>query len=885
MTIARASPSPNEAAGNAIRWSNRGLEFLWLLTLIAVPLAFIDRDYVSSELKLAYVDLPKTTVLRTLVGLMAALWLFEWGLQGRLPFGSFAIRSHLRPGTWPGSLKSWLGDQPTRWLTLVVVLYLGTTLLGTALSVSFSLSMWGLVPGQDTYPAYTIVSYVVLFGVIATHLKTRSQLGRLMAAIVLMGLLVGGYSISQHYGHDVFSVNEGPGISRTGSTMGNSILAGSVLLMTISISLMAASITLRKQVRSWRFWGEAGLWTMVMSVQLLGIIFTSARGPWIGTVSALVGFLGLLAVFLGWRTLGRAALVLVLAAGLTALIVIGPPRIAATTAAPQPGAAETLEGGGLIPTLALIPTFPESALPEVMGRLTSVGSQVGGGGLAGRIEIWKASQRLILYRPWFEFDKLSLSSLRPLIGYGPDLFKYTYLLERRPRGTGLTLVSERFAHNFFIHKTVELGLLGLATSGGLFAVPLMVGGYQLLRGRGDFSALQKLVLAGLLAALAGRFLEQMVGVAAVSDLTITWALLAAFAALPSVMRAPQASPEPARPIRQARRSGRSSQTWMGSPHDRQLIWRLAIVVCLVAGITVLTLEKTIKYPLAAVMAQQGLEHINEENYPEALRRLARANELAPDVFVYHHIRASVYSAYRGGNHLPREPECDSQPATRPYQECLARKAYLAHRDGLKQRPFDWRSRLAVARSSLDLATLQRDSDLAGEATKLFHEVAELDPQGWGSWERQALVHLQLGQPESALLPLENSLALLGDRERAAYPRLLQGMAFLSLDQPRKAVETFDEAIRLFPDYADAFANRGVAHNKLGQYQRALQDFDEAIKLNRGLAMAYSNRGNAYSNLDQLEKAIANYNKAIRLDPRIAIAYYNRALAYTYLDKE
>lgn len=36
--------------------------------------------------------------------------------------------------------------------------------------------------------------------------------------------------------------------------------------------------------------------------------------------------------------------------------------------------------------------------------------------------------------PWFGFEPLKLSRLRPLIGYGPDTFRYAYLLKSPSRG-------------------------------------------------------------------------------------------------------------------------------------------------------------------------------------------------------------------------------------------------------------------------------------------------------------------------------------------------------------------------------------------------------------------------------------------------------------------
>ena len=42
-----------------------------------------------------------------------------------------------------------------------------------------------------------------------------------------------------------------------------------------------------------------------------------------------------------------------------------------------------------------------------------------------------------------------------------------------------------------------------------------------------------------------------------------------------------------------------------------------------------------------------------------------------------------------------------------------------------------------------------------------------------------------------------------------------------------------------------YNNRGIAYAKLGQYQRAIEDFNKAIRLKPDYADAYSNRGVAY----------------------------------------
>jgi tetratricopeptide (TPR) repeat protein len=80
--------------------------------------------------------------------------------------------------------------------------------------------------------------------------------------------------------------------------------------------------------------------------------------------------------------------------------------------------------------------------------------------------------------------------------------------------------------------------------------------------------------------------------------------------------------------------------------------------------------------------------------------------------------------------------------------------------------------------------------------------------------------------------------------------------------------------------ATAFNNRGFAYKLKGDYDRALQDYDQAIRLNHNNANAYNNRGIIYKIKGEYDRAIEEYSQAIWLSNNdYPSAFFNRAKAY------
>lgn len=120
----------------------------------------------------------------------------------------------------------------------------------------------------------------------------------------------------------------------------------------------------------------------------------------------------------------------------------------------------------------------------------------------------------------------------------------------------------------------------------------------------------------------------------------------------------------------------------------------------------------------------------------------------------------------------------------------------------------------------------------------------------------------------------NSGRLRGRELASAYSN--RGLVYLAKRNNDRAIQDYDQAIRLNPQDYFAFYSRGDAYNDKGQYDRAIQDYDEAINLYPDFALAFNNRGNAYGNKKEYDRAIQDYDQAIKLSPRLTRAINNRA---------
>jgi len=112
---------------------------------------------------------------------------------------------------------------------------------------------------------------------------------------------------------------------------------------------------------------------------------------------------------------------------------------------------------------------------------------------------------------------------------------------------------------------------------------------------------------------------------------------------------------------------------------------------------------------------------------------------------------------------------------------------------------------------------------------------------------------------------------------AKPPALERGLMLYEQGRYRRALATFDEAVREQPSAA-AYANRGTTRIRLGDTAGGIADFTSALQLAPNDSEILFNRGNARLVAGDPKGAIADFTRAAELRPTFALAVFNRGIA-------
>lgn len=386
------------------------IEAGWLAVVIITPVLF------SMHTLLIFEPI-KMALLRSIATIMAAFWAIQWFEQRKIPHTE-SKKILCIP------------------LSLPILILCGVNILCTMTSIVPGISFLGSY--QRSEGLYSFSSYVLIFFAIANNLTSRKQLDRLIMAIILSSIPVALYGIIQHSGNEPFIWRDDV-TQRVGANMGNPIFLSGYLILVFFLTMgqivKSGGACVGEKKSKGRNIIHVLSYGIIALFQLITVILSSSRGPWMGWLIGMFFFVIMAGMLLRMRKLVLTSMCLGLMAFLF-LAVFNMPHSPLGKLRSQPYIGQ-------------------------LGRLAE--SKTGNGQV--RVTYWKAVSKLVLPHSLLEYPdgrKDALNLLRPLIGYGSEALTYVGVRFLDSENGTVDLLDLKFdhSHNQIWDTLAYTGLLG-----------------------------------------------------------------------------------------------------------------------------------------------------------------------------------------------------------------------------------------------------------------------------------------------------------------------------------------------------------------------------------------------------------------------------------------
>jgi tetratricopeptide (TPR) repeat protein len=145
----------------------------------------------------------------------------------------------------------------------------------------------------------------------------------------------------------------------------------------------------------------------------------------------------------------------------------------------------------------------------------------------------------------------------------------------------------------------------------------------------------------------------------------------------------------------------------------------------------------------------------------------------------------------------------------------------------------------------------------------YDKSIELEPTEPIVFMNRATGRAAQGLVEEALEDMSRAIAL--DPHRPLLYKTKAEITHHMAGNPADAVTDFDTAIRLAPNYRDAYFKRGVAREDSGDLKGAVDDYSRALAIEE-TPVAFANRAGVYHQLGANDLAVSDLESALRIDP-------------------
>ena len=133
-----------------------------------------------------------------------------------------------------------------------------------------------------------------------------------------------------------------------------------------------------------------------------------------------------------------------------------------------------------------------------------------------------------------------------------------------------------------------------------------------------------------------------------------------------------------------------------------------------------------------------------------------------------------------------------------------------------------------------------------------------------------------GQNQEALDALK---LLINQYPEEAVLYNIMGVCFASLNDLGNAVESYQQALTIKPNYAEAHYNLGGTLKNLNELDLSIKSYEKALEINPSYAEAHFNLGSVFQALKKYESAISCYKQVLKVNPFDSDAYCNQGVIF------
>ena len=445
-------------------------ESIYLFVVFSIPLIFSPEEFFG------FYQLPKESILHFGANLLLVL----------LP-----VIFILNPRQFISNILN------NRLILYSVLFILFSYVISTLFSITMLGSLWGREYGMSSYSLQSFFSFSVISISIITTNFDKSQIKRIFLTIFASSTLVAVIAILQNFLPNIFQTFTFYQQNRIVGTLGNPIYLGSFLLIgnLLSIIYFYGFSEINTKNKYYYF-----LFLLASTIQISAILLSLSRGP---GYSFLIGYVGIAIAYYYLKNRSiKDSVILFLTPLLISLIILSIPKYSAEEEYFDPG----VERSGSLSKELELSIDIESGVNILSPNSFNY-----------RGENWIGAFKILQNWPTV-LDNSNSNYLRAFVGYGPDTYVYIYpitvpIQER--------IIISSHAHNLFFNILIENGIIGFASI--LFLIWVLFNKLKVKFLSSNNSL--KFITLSLGIIVVSRFIEQMLGLAAINDLLYFYLLI------------------------------------------------------------------------------------------------------------------------------------------------------------------------------------------------------------------------------------------------------------------------------------------------------------------------------------------------------------------------